>query len=179
MIVVSDTTPLITLMKAAKLDLLRNLFGEVLIPEAVYEEVTTNDNFKDESDLIKSSNYIKKVVVSRPDHVLRLQRATGLDRGESEAIVYANETKAEIILMDELAGRRVARDMNLTITGSIGILLQAFRYGLISYEETKRTLNVILKANRHISERLIRDALEITEHIKSNMNASKESEQKQ
>lgn len=42
MIVVSDTTPLITLMKADKLDILHGLFGEVLIPEAVFDELTTN-----------------------------------------------------------------------------------------------------------------------------------------
>ena len=42
MIVVSDSTPLITLMKAGRLDLLKSLFGEVLIPEAVFAEVTSN-----------------------------------------------------------------------------------------------------------------------------------------
>ena len=45
MIVVSDSTPLITLMKVAKLELLHRLFGEVVIPDAVYSEVTTNEEF--------------------------------------------------------------------------------------------------------------------------------------
>ena len=49
-IVVSDSTPLISLMKADLLDLLAGLFGEVLIPEAVFQEVTTNEEFKDEAE---------------------------------------------------------------------------------------------------------------------------------
>ena len=52
-IVVSDSTPLISLMKADLLDLLAGLFGEVLIPEAVFQEVTTNEEFKDEAEKIK------------------------------------------------------------------------------------------------------------------------------
>ena len=161
MIVVSDTTPLITLMKVEKLDLLHDLFGEVLIPEAVYDEVTKNETFKDEADLIKNSSFIQKVVVKNHDHVLLLQRATGLDRGESEAIVYADEVKAELLLMDEAAGRKVAMNMNLTTTGSIGILLQAFKTGRMSAKETEDTLNKIRESKRHISETLIQDALEI------------------
>lgn len=49
MIVVSDSTPLITLMKAARIDLLHDLFGEIIIPEAVYQELTINSNFPDEA----------------------------------------------------------------------------------------------------------------------------------
>ena len=53
MIVVSDTTPLISLMKVSKLGLLELLFQEVLIPVSVYTELTTNPSFEDEARLIK------------------------------------------------------------------------------------------------------------------------------
>lgn len=55
MIVVSDTTPLISLMKVSLLDLLKTLFGEILIPEAVFRELTTNENFHEEALRIKGS----------------------------------------------------------------------------------------------------------------------------
>ena len=111
MIVVSDTTPLITLMKAEKLDVLHRLFGEVMITEAVFSEVTGNETFKDEADIIRDSDYVKIVKVQDESKVLFLQRATGLDLGESEAIIYADEAKADLLLMDEAAGRRVAQNM--------------------------------------------------------------------
>ena len=50
MIVVSDTTPLISLLKIERLDLLEKLFGNVLIPQAVYEELTVDERFKLEAE---------------------------------------------------------------------------------------------------------------------------------
>ena len=132
MIVVSDTTPLITLMKAGRLDLLKSLFGEVLLPEAVFAEVTSNNTFRDEADMIRGSDYIKIVKVTNTDRVAFLQRVTGLDRGESEAIVYADESKADLLLMDEAAGRKVALNMKLPLTGRVGILVRSYKSGLLS-----------------------------------------------
>ncbi len=161
MIVISDTTPLITLMKAGRLDVLNRLFGDVLIPEAVYEELTCNDAFRDEVEIIQDSSYIKVVTVGDDSRVSFLQRVSGLDLGESEAIIYADEVKADLLLMDEIAGRRVARNMSLTITGSIGILVQAFQSGILSQSEVEDALRRIRESNRHISEKLISKALKI------------------
>ena len=161
MIVVSDTTPLITLMKAEKLDILYRLFGEVIIPEAVFSEVTGNKSFKAEADIIRNSDYIKVVKVKNGSQVSFLQRATGLDLGESEAIICADETKADLLLMDEAAGRRVAQNMKLPITGSTGILIRAFQAGIITREEADDAFDRIRNANRHISEKLINMALDI------------------
>ena len=58
MIVVSDTTPLISLLKINRLDLLNVLFGKVIIPEAVFSELTCNSRFKDEALMIKNSEYL-------------------------------------------------------------------------------------------------------------------------
>ena len=161
MIIVSDTTPLITLMKAEKLEILHSLFGEVMLPEAVFYEVTSNDTFKSEADAIKNCDYIKVVKVRDGSQVLFLQRVTGLDIGESEAIIYADEVKADLLLMDELAGRRVAQNMKLPITGSIGVLIRAFQSGIITAEEADDAMTKIRAANRHISEKLLSKALEV------------------
>ncbi len=159
MIVISDSTPLITLMKADRLDLLKSLFGEVLLPEAVFAEVTSNEAFRDEADLIRGSDYIKVVKVADPDRVAFLQRVTGLDRGESEAIVYADESKADLLLMDEAAGRKVAQNMKLPMTGSVGILVRAYQGGMLTEEEIVTAFDRIRESNRHISEKLIQSAL--------------------
>ena len=161
MIVISDTTPLITLMKVGRLDILNSLFGDVLIPKAVFEEVTYNESFQNEAEQIKNSEFIKVVTVGDGSQVSFLQRVSGLDLGESEAIIYADEVKADLLLMDELAGRRVAKNMNLSITGSVGILIQAFQSGLLSELEAEGAFDRIRESNRHISEKLIDSALNI------------------
>ncbi len=53
MIVVSDTTPIISLMKAGKLELFQKLFGVVYIPAAVYRELTENEAFSEEARLVQ------------------------------------------------------------------------------------------------------------------------------
>lgn len=58
MIVVSDTTPLISLLKIGRLDLLEKLFGNVLIPQAVYEELIVDERFKLEAEQLKQKEFI-------------------------------------------------------------------------------------------------------------------------
>ena len=160
MIVVSDSTPLITLMKAMHLDLLHDLFGEILIPVAVYSELTMNQSYANEAVLIQNCCYIKVVNVESTDHVEMLQRATGLDRGESEAIVYADESKADLLLMDESKGRKVAQNMNLPIAGSMGILIRAYRAGLMTVDEIDEAIGRLRESTVHISERLFQSVHE-------------------
>ena len=167
MIVISDTTPLITFMKAEQLEILHQLFGEIVIPEAVYKELTSNELFPNEASLIQKSSFIRIVRVGNAGAVSILRRATGLDLGESEAIVYADEQQADLLLMDEVQGRRVAMDMGLKIMGSVGVLINAFRSGALTAQETEQAFDRIRKANRHISERLLQDALDMIHHQNS------------
>ncbi|MBR2810377.1 MAG: hypothetical protein IKD69_03260, partial [Solobacterium sp.] len=161
MIVVSDSTPLITLMKAGTLEILHSMFGTVQIPEAVFFELTGNERFRDEADMIRNCSFIQVVKVHDPSRVEFLQRVTGLDLGESEAIIFADETNADVLLMDEAAGRRVAKNMRLPLAGSVGILVNAYQLHLLSRDEAVAAFNRIRNANRHISERLIQDALNV------------------
>ena len=161
MIVVSDSTPLITLMKATQLQVLHELFGEIIIPEAVYDELTVNEKYIEEAQLINSSAFIRVISVDDRKSVSLLQRAAGLDLGESEAIIYAENNNADLLLVDEASGRRVAKSMGIEIMGSIGVLVSAFRKGILSEDEVNDAFQRIRNANRHISEKLIKDALDV------------------
>ena len=87
MIVVSDSGPLISLMKAARLDLLRDLYGEIRIPEAVYTELTGNPRYAEEAEEIRTCSFVQVVAVKERRAVDDLRRSSGLDLGESEAIL--------------------------------------------------------------------------------------------
>ena len=159
MIVVSDTTPLISLMKAGQLELLEPLFKEVLIPEAVFEELTINPAFQTEAERIKNSSYIRMVTVKEQKAVDILQRASGLDLGESEAIVYADDIQADVLLMDEAKGRQVAKSMGLQIMGTVGVLIYGFEEHVITAADVENAFDRMKKADRHISVELINYAL--------------------
>ena len=155
MIVVSDTTPLISLMKVSLLNVLCDLFGEILIPASVYNELTSNENFSFEAAEIQNSAFIKVVTIENQKIVEVLQKASGLDLGESEAIAYADNVKADFLLMDEVRGRRVARSMGLKIMGTVGVLLAAYNDGILSKKDVEDALDGLKRANRRIGDDVI------------------------
>lgn len=83
------------------------------IPNAVYEELVSNPVFQSEAQQIQDSTFIKRVTVEDEKSVSLLRRATGLDLGESEAIILSDTCCADLLLMDESKGRLVARQMGL------------------------------------------------------------------
>lgn len=154
MIVVSDTTPIISLLKIDHINLLESLFGKVIIPRAVYDELTVNASFSNEAEIIKNCSFIIIADISNRDAVNLLRRATGLDLGESEAIIYTDETNANLLLMDEVKGRAVAKQMGLNVTGTIGILLEAYNDNLITSEQIISAITTMKEKGRHISQNL-------------------------
>ena len=154
MIVISDTTPLISLMKIGQLNLLNHLFGEVQIPSAVFEELVSNRRFPDESRQIKECPFIKKITVSDTDAVKLLRRSTGLDAGESEAIILSDSIPASLLLMDEAKGREVAAQMGIQLMGTIGVLLIANNGNLLSKNQVLECIETLKVTGRHISDKL-------------------------
>lgn len=160
MIIVSDTTPISSLMKIEQLDLLEKLFKRVKIPVAVYHELTTNQKFKQEAELIKDTTFIDVVEVEDIKSVSILRRATGLDKGESEAIVLAEEIKANLLLMDERKGRLVAKQMGNQIAGILGVIINAYEDDLITSEMTLKCFEQLKNSGIHISDSLYRSLVD-------------------
>lgn len=154
MIVISDTTPIISLMKAKQLNLLKDMFDIVYIPNAVYKELITNKKYSMEAKIIQECDFIYVEKVENDKSVSILRNFTGLDAGESEAIILADEKQSDVLLMDEHKGRQVAKKMNITITGTIGILAQAFDEKILSKEDIKECINLLKQNNIRISENL-------------------------
>ena len=154
MIVVADTTPLISLLKIRHFNILKELYGIVHIPKSVYDELTLNTDFKDEAEIIKGADFLQIHTDISPEKVDLLRRATNLDLGESEAIILADSEETKILLMDEARGRLVAQQMNIPITGVIGVLAASYKQGLLSYEDIIGSIQIMKNTNRFISERL-------------------------
>lgn len=160
MIIVADTTPLISLMKCDCLEVLRDLFGEVQIPEAVYKELTSNPKFTEEAGVISDSEFIHMVNIEDRKMVTLFKRGTGLGIGESEAIILSDELHADFLLMDEVKGRKIATQMGIRIMGTVGVLLLAYESGILNEEDIKSAIELLRGAGRHISENLFEQLLD-------------------
>lgn len=160
MIIVSDTTPLITLLKIDRIDLLEKLFGSVKIPPSVYNELSSNKIFKNEALIIKNVSYINLLPIKNKDKVESIMEKYSLDIGESEAIALALENNAEAILMDEKKGREASISLNIKAIGTIGILSLSYELGYFSKEDMLAYINILKSANRFLSESLYRSLLD-------------------
>ena len=160
MIIVSDTTPLMTLLKCDHLDLLKKMYGSVLIPSAVYKELTDNPLYEQEAQIIKNCDFLEIKEITNKARVQTLLNSTGLDLGETEAIVLAETTNADLLLMDEVMGRMIAKEMGFTIAGAIGILIAAKTEGLLSSDEITTTVSKLRSSGQNIGEPLLRKLLE-------------------
>lgn len=163
MVIVSDATPIISFLKMNRLDILQKLFGEVLLPEAVYGEITSNEAFSQEAEQVRNCPFLKRVGVGNREAVDILMRAAGLDLGESEAIVFSDENHADILIVDEVRARHVATAMKLRITGTIGILIAANEKGLLDKTEAMKCAEILRASQRHVSETLFKT---LAEHLK-------------
>lgn len=130
------------------------MFGVVYIPEAVYRELTENETFSEEVKIIQACEFIYVEEVDNEKSVTILRNFTGLDAGESEAIILADEKNSDVLLMDEHKGRQVAKKMGITITGTIGILIQSFDEGMLMKEDVERCIEWLKESGIRISEKL-------------------------
>lgn len=120
--VVSNTGPLIALASINQFNLLKQLFGALIIPPAVRAEVLDERTQAADWITVKASGDAIAVQLLRES----------LQAGESEAIVLAKELSAEWLLLDDLGARRRARAIGLRVVGTVGLLLMAKSAGYIS-----------------------------------------------
>lgn len=129
--VVSNTSPLSALSIIGRLGLLRAQFGVIRIPKAVWTELSRLEHASGKQALEQAhaEGWIEvHETANRP--MVGILAAT-LDAGESEAVAMSLEWPADLLIMDESSGRAMARNLNIRITGTLGVLLKAKRDGEI------------------------------------------------
>src|SRR6266568_695098 len=128
-IVISDTSPLRYLVLIGQADPLPALFTEVLIPEAVADELSQSATPEAvRSWIVHRPSWLQVVpLTARPASV----SSRDLDPGEHDAVLLALQLKVDLVLMDEREGVEEARRLGLTVTGTLGVLDRAAERGLI------------------------------------------------
>ena len=127
MIVVSDTSPISNLLQVGEIDLLRQVFGKIVIPTEVFVEICRIESHK---EFLIKQDWIKTATLS--DTNLKNSLLNNLDSGEAEAIALAVELKADYLLIDEIKGRQIAENYGIKVTGILGVLIKAKKDGLIT-----------------------------------------------
>lgn len=156
MIVVSDSGPLILLSRINKIELLKNFFDKVYIPEAVYNEINSQNDLSGSKEVEKYEWIKKKIIDHKTAKELLMDR---LDEGESEAIILAKKIDADLLLIDDLAGRNTARNQNIDVMGILGVLDRASEKNMIQdLEKVIRELrNKDFWMNDELFDKLIKD----------------------
>ncbi len=156
MIIVSNTSPISNLATVGQLSLMSQLYGRILIPGAVHEELLDSRAGETVITAVRSASWIDIQSVQNQGLVNDLR--TRVNVGEAEAIALAIEVKAARLIIDERLGRQAARDCGVKITGVLGILLLAKRQKIIM--EIKPIMdNLMEQANFRISSQLYADVL--------------------
>jgi len=131
--VVADTSPLFYLAQLERLNLLRELYGEIFAPESVWAETLAGCKI-----IPSAQTHLKKafdagwLIVCKAPAAEKTDAAAlleGLDRGERDALLLAQALHASLVLIDEKRGRAAAEKLGLSITGTLGVLAEAKRKG--------------------------------------------------
>jgi uncharacterized protein len=136
--VVCNASPLIALGKLGRLGLLLSLYGEILIPQEVYNEVVVNGlrlgaAEAQSVDWLVQHGHIRVLQVQLPSPPPDWAQA--IDVGEGQAVLLAQLQAAEWILIDNAHARRAAREARVPLKGTIGLLLEAFRKKYLTLQE--------------------------------------------
>ncbi len=156
--VVANASPLIALAKIDRFLLLKQLFDEIWIPDAVWEEVVVQGEGKPAADLTRSAEqatWLRRRSITETLTV-EVLRAT-LGEGEAEAIVLAQEVSAQWLLLDDDLARAQANRLGLHIKGSVGILLAGYQAGLL--DDIKDDMNALRAGGFRLADNIYSEVL--------------------
>lgn len=158
--IVTNTTPLIALAQCDLFPLLHTLFGQVLVPPAVYREVVSEGDGRagaEETQGAVAEGWLVIAVLQEPAYARSLQQAFLLGDGESETLAVARQQPTDVVLLDEARAVRCAREMGLPVLRTVGLLLQAKAHGHLA--SIQPALDQLRKAGFRLSESVYQAAL--------------------
>jgi hypothetical protein len=139
--IVCDTSPLLILAKVGRLRLLTTLYGSVEIPTAVLDEVNVRQ--RPDAEAIRQWRHKYDVLVREPSDASLNAFSEELGDGERAALALAMERDADLVVLDDQEGRRIAKQRGLSVTGTIGVLVEARADGYIDSLRWERSDQVL------------------------------------
>jgi len=158
MIVVSDTSPITNLIQIGCLNLLNVVFGKIIIPQTVYNELC---ELADQKKILDDQDWISVIAAENRSVITQLE--ANLDKGEAEAIALAIELQSDFLIIDEIKGRTIAENMGIKIVGLLGTLLKAKELGHLS--QLKPKLEQLVKLGFRINPRLYEHVLKMAGEV--------------
>jgi predicted nucleic acid-binding protein len=125
-LIVSNTTPVINLAEIGRLDLLEGLFGKVVVPPAVVDELISKREL-----FPKAGDAASFEVVQPEDRLLVRGFRSAVHAGEAECLALAMENPGSLLILDDLQARALASANGLPFTGTLGLLVEAKARGLV------------------------------------------------
>ncbi len=155
-----NSTPLIVLCKIGRLDILQRLYGGIVIPQAVFDEVTAKEDSVCRQ--IREKDWIHVECIS--DQSDKKMYKAKLHDGEVEVMILAQEKpEADLVIIDDNAAKKTAKYLGLTVTGTMGVLLKAKKAGVI--EKVAPVIAEMEQGGFYISRELERMVLEQADEL--------------
>jgi len=159
--VIVNSTPLLVLGNIGRLDILCSLYEQIEIPAAVYREVTEKNDAASKT-LLAASDWIKvRTVENIADYAMYQAK---LHAGEVETMIIAQKpVKADLVILDDMAARKTAKYLGLTVTGTMGVLVKAKQKQIIP--AVKPILDEIMRNGFYISEKVVKMVLKSVDEL--------------
>ncbi len=155
-VLVADTSPLIMLARIGELALLARLYERVLVPEEVWREAVLQKPSAPDASVIATTIFIERRAVDR-SKAAAIASAYGIDDGEAEVLVLAQQSPGVHVLIDDGPARAAANSLGLRRVGTVGVLLRAKRAGLIDLVRPR--LDALTRNHARLGRKLIDEAL--------------------
>ena len=153
-VTISNASPLIAFLKKAELSVLRELFGDIIIPDAVQEEIMEGSD-QHPREISQFQEGIEQGWIRLKNPGNSPLKNHDLGEGEAEAIALCLEEREPLLLMDEKEGRNIAKSLNIKVLGTLGILALSHKKGLKKEKQAGENLRDLIKNGFYLSSEVI------------------------
>jgi uncharacterized protein len=144
---ITDTSPIQYLHQINLLNLLPALYGQIIMPQAVANELAEG---RAQGVLLPDPDSLSWITLRQVAESILVPGLPNLGRGEREVLSLALTMPDALVILDDALARKYARQLNLTVTGTLGVLLKAKQLGLV--ESIAPILNQLNALNFRIAQ---------------------------